>query len=339
MKNNIITTLVLFALCTFLACKQENKKVETNQFLPKVGDKIIDDLTIQIDQDPLNADLRYKRALRLYEKKMLDECIEDMRVAITTDSLNAEYYHLVSDAFLDNNLSSKALQSMEKVVALYPTKISSLLKLAETQFILKQYEPALITCNSIVKIDPQNAEAYFMLGSILKDMGESQRAINAFQTATEMDSKLIDAWISIGNIYSEKKDNKALTYYENAINIDPKNLTAKHALAYHYQQVNQVQKAISIYDEIITLDPKYKDAFLNAGILQLENRNLDKAFEYFNILISVDSKDWTGYHYRGIINMEKNKFKEAIVDFKNSKNLNKENIKADELIKYCEGKI
>ncbi len=337
MRKFFIYLFVLIASPLFEGCKEDVKKTENTAYA-KTGDKAIDELSLLIVKDPLNPDLRYKRALRLYDKSMLDECIEDMRIAITADSLKPEYYHLVSDAFLDNNLSSKALQSMEKVAALYPERIPTLLKLAETQYILKQYDPAINTCNNILKIDRQNAEAYFMLGSILKDMGETKRAINAFQTATEMNAKLTDAWIALGNIFAEKKDKAAEKFYNNALSIDPKNINSLHAMAYYLQESNKVDEAIGMYEQILAIDPAYKDAYLNAGILQLEKRNLDKAYEYFNIMVGVDPKDWAGYHYRGAVNMEKGNFKDAQADFQSSLNLNNENTKANELIAYCKKK-
>lgn len=321
-----------------MGCKEEKTQTATEKFAV-TGDEFIDKLTIELAKDPLNDKLRFQRAEKLYAKQMYNECIEDLRVAITTDSMQPQYYHLAADAFLDNNLSNRALQSMQKVVALFPNRIPSLLKLSEIQLILTQYDASILTLNEIIKQDPQNAEAYFMLGTNLKAMGQLDRAINAFQTATEFDAKLVDAWISLGNIFEEKKDKAALNFYQNAVNIDPKNSRAKHALAFYYQNQNQIDKALQLYGEITTQDPAYVDAYLNAGIIYLERNQLDKAYENFNIMVGVDPKDWTGYHYRGVINYERKKYAEAMADFRSSTNLNPENTKGLELLKKCESLV
>jgi tetratricopeptide (TPR) repeat protein len=329
---------IILPLALLFSCKDETKKEAATPKFASVGDPVIDQLTIAIDKDPLNHKLRYERALKLYDKGMLDECIEDMRVAITVDSVNADYYHLVADAFLDNNLSSKALQSMEKVTKLYPNRIPSLLKYAEFQHILRQSQAAILTCNEIIRQDPQNAEAYFMLGSILKDMNEVERAANSFQTATEMDANLTDAWIALGNIYADKKDNKAIQYYQNAIDVDSSNSTAKHSLAFYYQEINQVDKALMIYDEIIVSDPSYKDAYFNSGVLLLGKNQQDKALEKFNILVGIDPQDWNAYYYKAMINYQKGNIKAALADVKNSIKLNPKNELALKLLKDCEKK-
>ncbi|MBK7007521.1 MAG: hypothetical protein IPH36_02180 [Saprospiraceae bacterium] len=110
--------LICFAF--FFSCREEKKEEPKGNFAV-IGDEIVDALTIALDKDPLNDKIRYKRAERLYTLKKYDECIEDLRVAITTDSLQAPYYHLLADAFLDNNLSSRALQAMQKRVLCFPT--------------------------------------------------------------------------------------------------------------------------------------------------------------------------------------------------------------------------
>ena len=87
---------------------------------------------------------------------------------------------------------------MERAVALYPQRIATLLKLSEVQLILKQHNTALETIDRILRIDPQNPEAYFMFGMIFKEMGDTARAVNSFQEAVELDADLIDAWINLG---------------------------------------------------------------------------------------------------------------------------------------------
>ncbi len=329
--------VILISFSFFISCKEE-KKDESKGNFAVIGDEIVDALTIALDKDPLNDKLRFKRAERLYTLKKYDECIEDLRVAITTDSLQAPYYHLLSDAFLDNNLSSRALQAMQKAGALFPNRIPTLLKLSETQLILAQYDAAILTLNEIVRLDAQNAEAYFMLGTTLNKMGEKKRAINAFQTATELDAKLIDAWVGLGNLYDELGDKTALTIFKNAVNIAPQNPTVIHALAFHLQNHGQEQEAISLYRKVTTLDPNYTAAYLNCGILLMEKDSIDKAFEMFNIMVGTDPKDWAGYHYRGLTFMKKGKTAEALADFRSSINLNPENEEGLTMIKKLEKK-
>jgi tetratricopeptide (TPR) repeat protein len=320
MKTKIFFVL-LALLFAFSSCKEEKIKEGKTTFAT-TGDEVIDALTSSIEKDPLNKDLRYQRAQKYYEKEMYNECIEDLRVAITADSLKPEYYHLLADAFMDNQVSTRSLKTMEIAANLFPDRIPTLLKLSETQVILQQYDAAIMTINNIIKIDPNNAEAYFMLGIALRDKGEIKRAITAFQTATEMDAKLIDAWISLGNIYEANKNPKAEEYYKTAINIDPKNPYSQHALAYYYQNTDRIQQAIDIYKSLHVISPEFTSAYLNCGILYMEKDSLEKAYEEFNIMVGIDPKDFMAYLYRGKVNFALKKYENALADLRSSLNLN-----------------
>lgn len=321
-----------------ISCQQEKTKEIKHRFA-STGDEIIDALTLELEKDPLNSNLRFKRAERLYAREMYNECIEDLRVAITTDSMKPEYYHLLSDAFMDDQVSTRSLQTMKIAANLFPKRIPTLLKLAETQVILQQYDDAIATINNIIKLDASNAEAYFMLGLALRDKGEIKRAITAFQTATEMDSKLTDAWISLGNIYEANKNPKAMQYYQTAVNIDPKNPFAQHALAFYIQNTGKEREAINIYKEIHNFAPEYTSAYLNCGILYMEMDSLQKAYEEFNIMVGIDPKDSEAYLYRGKVNYELKKFDAALADFKSSLNLNPKNEEAQSLVEELQTNV
>jgi tetratricopeptide (TPR) repeat protein len=336
MLKYIISILIISFL---FSCKSDTTtEVKKEKINTVTGDEIIDKLTVLIENDPLNAPLRFQRATRLYEKEMYDEAVEDLRIAILQDSTNVAYYHLLSDAFLDNALSTRALQAIQKAASLYPTRIPTLLKLSETQLILKQYNESISTLNNIIKIDGQNAEAYFMLGTVLKEMGEPKRALAAYQTATELDAKLIDAWISMGNLQSELKDPQAEKTLTTATTIDVQNTLAKHALAFYLQEHGKVPQALAIYDEIIVIDPSYTAALLNAGILYMNKKDLNKAIEKFKMMTAVDPKDWEGYYYKGKCEIDKNDIAAAKADLQTAVNLSNENENVVKLLAELENR-
>ena len=129
-----IALLIIISLFSFLSCgeKKSEKKVESES-------KAIQDLTKMILESPDDPDLYYDRAILYYENSAFDEAIDDITRAQKIDSLRPDLYHLLADVYLDYYKSFDALKTMEKVVSIHPTRIPSLLKLAEFQYILKQY--------------------------------------------------------------------------------------------------------------------------------------------------------------------------------------------------------
>jgi tetratricopeptide (TPR) repeat protein len=289
--NFIICILLLFS-----ACREKPSPTANGE----VGSDLVAVLTEAIKQNQLDPALRLKRAKLLAEMQRYPEAIEDMRIAIIRDSLQARYYHLLSDLFMDSNNSSKGLLTMKTAGRLFPDSTMTQLKLAETQYILKQYGDATLTVNGIIRTQPQNAEAYFMLGLIFKESGEIAKAINAFQAATEFDNRLVDAWINLGQIFEAKKETIASRYYKTATEVDPNNIAALHSYAYFLQNSNQIDEAITLYKKINIVNPEYVDAYLNAGILYLERKEMAASLEQFDIMTKINPIDARGFYFKAL---------------------------------------
>ncbi len=322
----MISTLWLCVII-FTACKTDTKTVAASS-----GDPAIDQLTAQIASNQQDASLYFERAKLYYEKEIYDHAIADMKYAISIDSLNPEYHHLISDALLNYGHAREAESSLNEILRLFPERIPTLLKLAELKYILEEYEGSIMTINEIVRIDPQNAEAYFMLGMNFLALKDQTRAINSFQTAVELDSKLTDAWIFLGELYEEKRDPKALQYYESAILSNPASMQARHAKAYYLQNHNDIPGAIEMYRAIIIEDKSYADAYLNSGFLYLELDSLNRAYEQFNLLVGINPTNHLGFYYRGVVNEKQGKMEAALKDYSSAHNLNNQDIKVKEAL-------
>ncbi len=261
----------------------------------------IDDATAAIKKDPANADLYFARAQSYYELEGFDEAIIDLDQAIGMDSTKAEYYHLKADVQLDYYRSRDALQTMTFAAQQFPDRIPTLLKLAEFQLILQQYQDALGTVNTIGLKDPENEESYFMLGMIFKETGDTARAINSFQRATEINPEHIESFINAGLLLSSQNKNKsALRFFDNALLIDSTNIAALHSKAFVYQNSSQFEEAVSIWKKINKIDPQYPDAHLNLGLVYLQNDSLNIALDAFTLSTKVEPTFVLGYYYTGI---------------------------------------
>ena len=169
-----------------------------------------------------------------------------MKAAITLDSLVPEYYHLLSNAYMDYFRSRDALNTMVDAAERFPKRIPTLLKLSETQLILKQNEESLFTVAKILTIEPDNAEGHFMKGMNFRAIGETDRAIAAFQTVTELDPEILDAWLLIGDLFEQKGLPIAKEFYEAATRIAPDNINVWHSLAYYLQNNGEDQGALDL---------------------------------------------------------------------------------------------
>jgi tetratricopeptide (TPR) repeat protein len=223
-----------------------------------------------------------------------------MKKAIQLDSTNAGFYHFLADVYMDYYKSKQALETMEHVAAMYPDSIPTLLKLTEYYHILTMYEESMRTIDLILRIDPQNAEAFFMFGVNFKELGDRNRAINSFRKAVEYDPDLIDGWINLGQLYEEIDPQLARKFFDTALDIDPTDPLIIHAKADFLKNQNDIKGALELYKSIGVLDQQYEEAFFNAGLMYMELDSLEAAKKMFDITISVDPIHYKAYFFRGV---------------------------------------
>ncbi len=321
-------------MLTLPSCKSDSAQNNST-----TGDVEIDGITSKINEDPNNPNLYFSRAKIYYSKAGYDKAILDLKHAISIDSLNPDYYHLLSDSYLDYYNSKEAMNTMLKVLGLYPERVPSLLKMAELKYILEDYDGSILTINEVVRLDPQNAEGYFMLGMNMKAINEMERAINAFQTAVEMDSKLTDAWISLGELYENKKDPKALSYFESAVLSDPSSKQALHAKAFYLQNHGRLPEAKQIYRDIVLIDKNYPDAYLNLGLLYLDQDSIKLAHEQFDLLTGVSPTNYMGYYMRGVTNEKSGNKEAALKDYESAYHLNNQDKRVSDALSALKNQI
>ena len=292
--------------CAFLiyACGGEqaqtgDEAVETIM----VGNPAIDGISQKIIKNPEDPSLYAQRAAVFYENEGYDNAILDLQKAIYIDSTNVDYHHLLADVYMDYFRSRLALRTMERAASLHPERIPTLLKLCEIQMILTKHTESLKTIDQILKLDPQNAEAYFMMGMNFKDLKDTNRAINAFQESVEADSDLLDGWINLGQLFADLDNPIAERYFDNAIRVDSTNIQALHAKAYYLaNSQDDLEGGIAMYQKINRINPQYEEAYYNAGLLHLELENTEAARNQFDLALKMSPTHIRSYFYRGVAN-------------------------------------
>ncbi|MEP6794946.1 MAG: tetratricopeptide repeat protein [Saprospiraceae bacterium] len=281
---------------TSQGCKP-NQKAGDEEGL--TGNPAIDLLSDSIKSTPLNAELYLKRAQIFFDNQAYDQAIADLAKVMKLDSTNLRAHHLLADVYLDHMQSSLALQTLERAAKLYPDSIHTKLKLTEFQLILKQYGAAMNTLADIMKIHPGDPEALFMLGMVYRDQGKTEQAIGAFQSAVERNPDNAEAWVILGDLMDRTHNPLAIQYFDNAIRVAPKNVAAWHAKAYFLQNNNKIPEALEIYRHMHTIDPQYPDAYLNAAILLMYHDSLDAAAKELDILQKIDPTNAATWFYKG----------------------------------------
>lgn len=257
-------------------------------------------LTKALVDDPDNAEIYAERGAIYLENGVYDRAIVDFKRSLERDSSKAPVWHLLADAQMDNLRSREALNTMIYASSRFKERIPTLLKLAEFQFIVHQHDDALATLDRAVKVDPNEGEVFFMIGEVLKEKGDTARAINSYQRATELNSDILDAWLALGMLFETRGNSIAERYFKTATAIDRKAAIPYRMLADYYSRQNRLKEAIAQYDEAISRDPQYEEAFYNSGLVYLDMDSLSKAKEQFDRAVKVKPTYVEARFYQGV---------------------------------------
>lgn len=317
-KNYPILLAALSVLLLFAACGNDPKPAEAAETTTVGGTPQIQDISKKISETPTNASLYATRGALWYENENFDEGIADLEKAIQLDSMKPEYYHVLADMYMDYYKSRQGLSVMEKAGLLFPDRVPTLLKLAEFQLIVKQHTPALATLQRIQMREPLNPEMFFMFGNVFSDMGKTDQAITAYQSAVENDPGLVDAWVKLANLLAEKGSPQAEKYFDNAIKADTGSMAALHAKAYYLSnKKNDLKGAIQLYKKINTIDPQYAEGYYNVGLIYLDMDSVQQAYKSFDLAVKIAPEFAEAYYHRGLAAEMKGDKAQARSDYEN----------------------
>lgn len=96
----------------------------------------------------------------------------------------------------------------------------------------------------------EQARQYRKQGYNLQSVGDSQRALSFYQKAVEIDPLYVEAYNDIGVIYEEQgRLQEAEKFYQRALEIDPNFIPAYTNLAFLYEKTGDIKKSADYWKE------------------------------------------------------------------------------------------
>lgn len=86
----------------------------------------------------------------------------------------------------------------------------------------KENHKALVAVNKLLDKDPTNENAWLYLGIVNRRIGKLDIAIKSFETATDLDNAMIEAWGLLTITYMDKGEHqKAKEVMKTAVELNP----------------------------------------------------------------------------------------------------------------------
>jgi tetratricopeptide (TPR) repeat protein len=309
--------MLLFSVFFFVGCKNGKSKEDKSS----AGDtlSILGNFDLLISEDPDNPELYYQRAQYHFEQENVFSGTADVQKAIQLDSAQSKYFVLLSDFNFVMRKIPEVKTNLSKALSLDSNNTEALLKFAEFQLYLQDYPLVFGYVNRALKINTYLAKGYFLKGMAYAEMKDTALAVSSFQTCVEQDPDYFHAYMQLGLIFAAKNDPLCITYFNNAIRVNPEKPEAHYALGFFYQEHGQYNEALACYDNMLMVSPGNASGLYNKGYVYLVYlKNYDEAVRFFTEAIKVEPRYADAYYNRGFAYELKKNRQAAKADFENA---------------------
>jgi tetratricopeptide (TPR) repeat protein len=118
---------------------------------------------------------------------------------------------------------------------------------------------------------------------------QPDRAISDYDEAIRLNPKDVSAYVNRGDAYRHNGDyDRAISDYDQAISLAPERAIAYFSRGFAYARKGDYDRAIADYDQAIRLDPKNAGAFVQRGDTYRRKGDRDRALSDYNQAMRLD---------------------------------------------------
>ncbi|MGD1807592.1 tetratricopeptide repeat protein [Dapis sp. BLCC M126] len=192
-------------------------------------------------------------------------------------------------------------------------KIEKHLRLAKSYLTEGKLSQAIVTCQQVLEIQPNSADAYRILGKSYEAEDNFDEAMFAYTKALEIEPKYAEVHAFLGQLYSHKKWlSEAVNQYQKAISLGLESPELYYNLGNIKHQYGDLEGAVNCYETAIILKPNYLKAYLSLGIVFELQINYQAAVDVYRKLIELKPDFVEAYNNLGGVLADMNRRSEAI---------------------------
>ncbi len=305
--------------------------------------------------NPKIADI-HTQMIEYYQTYQLDKTInKDLEICYHTMLLRKDFerdFNKNREEFVDLAFGSLSLNNNEKnnickkfselssrqineLIRIFYEERDTLINMMSSQLYneLKKHssmgkENVLTNLDILQKIAEQEEfnndwSIYYLLGYAYGELKEYNKAITTYQKAIEINPKNDDAYNNMGITYGNLKEyDKALTAYQKAIEINPQKDEAYNNMGIAYRNLKEYDKALTAYQKAIEINPKDDSAYNSMGNAYSDLKEYDKALTAYQKAIEINPKYDKAYFNMGIAYDELKEYDKALTAYQKAIEIN-----------------
>lgn len=166
-------------------------------------------------------------------------------------------------------------------------------------------------CDKALQLGERIAPVHVTSGLILTGKGQYELALTEFQRALEIDPRNSDAYRELARVYDRiNMIDKAEATYKKAIQLRPNLISGYHLLGNFYYGHGRYEEAAAQYRKMIDLAPDSYWGYNNLGAVYLNLERWTDARQTFEKVLQI-TPDWAALSNLGTLDFEEGRFAEA----------------------------
>jgi len=253
------------------------------------------DLLNELDHlEPQNEEVKLMRANLFSKLNQHDESIKLLEELTDYCSDPTEIYSLLGVEYLLVDDYENANACYKKCVEIDPKDYTALYNVVFCYDFMDQLDEAVTYLLDFIEKEPYSEIAWHQLGNIYKDLGEEDKALEAYEFALISDEYFVGAYLEKAKLLEQNKRYKeAIENYQITIQLDDPTAFSYHRIGKCFEALGNYANATQWYKKALHEDPMFDKAWMSMTQIYLKKGKLQKALHFINKAISLDEENTT----------------------------------------------
>ncbi len=195
--------------------------------------------------------------------------------------------------------------------------------------LLMQGKVALPAFQKTAMLMPNDAQAHFNLGSVLKDLNRFEEAIACFRRALKINPAYSEALSNMGSAQNGLGNlTQAVGSFNRALKLTPNSAIAHNNMGIVLRQLGKTAEAVNHFNCALKANPGYVEAINNLGNAQIDLGEFSEAKDCFKRVLAIDPGNAAAYCNLGNAHVELGALNEAVECFRQALAINPRSSKA-----------
>ena len=191
----------------------------------------------------------------------------------------------------DPQLAARALEAADTALGLNPEQSAVRVAMASVRYVAGRRHEAIQELQRALSAQPDNDEAYRLLGRALSEGGDVQGAIAALRQALVIRPDYWNHHFTLGYVlYSAGRLDEAAAEYKRTTELRPGYALAYQMLGTTYHRLGDVSKAIGYYEHAVSLGPT-AGALANLGYFYFNAGRYEQAVRAYEEAVRLEGQE------------------------------------------------